>query len=89
MLLGSRDLNNKMLRPKQMVKTRGQKKAEGDKYMSPELEKRVKELREHIAKLEAEKKKHGGTRRRHHRYMEAPSRRFQIAGRKKTHKRKH
>jgi hypothetical protein len=72
-----------------MVKTRGQKKAEGDKYtMDAQLEKRIKELREHIAKLEAEKK-HGGTRRHSRKYREAPSRKFQIAGRKKTHKRKH
>ena len=72
-----------------MVKTREQKKKE-DKYaMDPQLERRIQELREHIAKLEADKKKHGGTRRHARKYREAPSRRFQIAGRKKTHKRKH
>jgi hypothetical protein len=72
-----------------MVKTRKETKKE-DKYaLDPDLEKRIKEIREHIAKLEEQKKKHGGTRRRSHKYREAPSRKFQIAGRKKTHKRKH
>ena len=54
--------------------------------MDEQLQRRLEELRK---QLDEQKKKHGGTRRRHHKYQEAPSRKFQIAGRKKTHRRKH